>query len=370
MIPLSYYSPDYQTARRRFQSAATEANALQERHRLLPEKYVEHDLSIDVALIGNEYPDWTLVVSSGLHGVEGFFGSAIQSAVLAQFGSGRLLPDNGRIVLVHAINPFGFHFLRRVNEDNVDLNRNFILSEQEYKGRPPGYDRLNDFLNPQSPPSLMEPLWLKAMALLSRAGAPALKLGIVSGQYDYPKGLFFGGHKAAWSTCIVQSNFRRWLGGAQRIVHIDFHTGLGPFGTYKLLLPADTSDVKWYQHWFGAESVEETMDENGTAYRSTGNMGRWLNQHLSDLDYRYFNAEFGTYSPLRTLGALRSENRAHYYSPSGSSAHNRAKARIKECFCPESKKWRTTTLRQSLELVDRSIEALCSDNRSMVDSTT
>ncbi len=362
MTPLSYYSPDYQTARKRFRVAATVANALQERHSLIPEQYYEDDLSIDVALIGNECPEWTLVVTSGLHGVEGFFGSAIQLALLAQFGSGRVLPRNGRIVLVHAINPFGFHFLRRVNEDNIDLNRNFLQKDQDYVGLPSGYDRLNDFLNPQSPPSLMEPLWLKVLALLTRAGVPALKVGIVSGQYDYSKGLFFGGRKAARSTCIVQASFRRWLGGAQSVVHIDFHTGLGPFGSYKLLLPADTTDVQWYRNWYGAESVEETMDENGTAYRSTGNMGRWLKQHLSDLDYRYFNAEFGTYSLLRTLKTLRNENRAHFYSPSESAAHGRAKAQIKKCFCPGSKKWRTSTLRQGLELIDRSIEALCSED--------
>jgi len=29
-------------------------------------------------------------------------------------------------VLVHAINPYGFAWTRRVNEDNVDLNRNFV----------------------------------------------------------------------------------------------------------------------------------------------------------------------------------------------------------------------------------------------------
>jgi hypothetical protein len=29
------------------------------------------------------------------------------------------------VVLVHALNPYGFAWLRRVNENNVDLNRNF-----------------------------------------------------------------------------------------------------------------------------------------------------------------------------------------------------------------------------------------------------
>ena len=28
--------------------------------------------------------------------------------------------------IVHALNPVGFSWVRRVNEDNVDLNRNFV----------------------------------------------------------------------------------------------------------------------------------------------------------------------------------------------------------------------------------------------------
>jgi hypothetical protein len=362
MVSLRYFSSDYHTARRRFRLAVAESDALLEHHRLVPEQCPEEDLSIDVAFIGSDTPDWTLVVSSGLHGVEGFFGSAVQLALLTQIGSGRILADNGRIVLVHAINPYGFHFLRRVNEENVDLNRNFLCEEQKYQGRPDGYDKLFDFLNPQSAPTMFDPYWLKGAALWLRVGMPALKACIVTGQYDFSKGVFYGGQKASLSTCVVQTNYKRWLGGASRAVHADFHTGLGKFGTYKLLLPAGTSDLNWYRTWFGDECVEETVDENGTAYRSTGTMGQWLNRHFKDLNFRFFNAEFGTYSAMRTLGALRAENRAHFFSPLQSRVHARAKARIKRLFCPNSKSWRQAALRRALDLIDRSIEALCSDN--------
>lgn len=364
MVSLRYFSPDYHTARRRFRLAVAESDALLEHHRLVLEQCPEADLSIDVAFIGSDAPDWTLVVSSGLHGVEGFFGSAVQLALLAQIGSGRVLADNGRIVLVHAINPYGFHFLRRVNEENVDLNRNFLCDGQQYQGRPDGYDHLFDFLNPRSAPTMFDSYWLKGLALLLRVGLPTLKACIVTGQYDFAKGVFYGGQKASLSTCVMQTNYKRWLGGASRAVHADFHTGLGKFGTYKLLLPAGTSDLNWFRTWFGDECVEETIDENGTAYRSTGTMGQWLNQHFKDLDYRFYNAEFGTYSAMRTLEAVRAENRAHFYSPAGSRAQARAKARIKRFFCPDSKTWRQVALRRALDLIDRSIKALSSDNYS------
>ncbi len=39
---------------------------------------------------------------------------------------GASVPDDLAVVLIHAINPYGFAWIRRVNEDNVDLNRNCI----------------------------------------------------------------------------------------------------------------------------------------------------------------------------------------------------------------------------------------------------
>ena len=66
-----------------------------------------------------------LLVVSGTHGVEGFTGSALQHHWLDGLGPGDI-PDGLRVVLLHAFNPYGFAWVRRVNEDNVDLNRNFV----------------------------------------------------------------------------------------------------------------------------------------------------------------------------------------------------------------------------------------------------
>ena len=53
-----------------------------------------------------------------------------------------------RCVLLHALNPFGFAWRRRVNEDNVDLNRNFLLDDEGYVGCPDGYAHLDPLLLP------------------------------------------------------------------------------------------------------------------------------------------------------------------------------------------------------------------------------
>lgn len=125
------FSPDYRLARQRFRDAARAAGFALEEHPIEQEGPRGEVLTIDVARKGPPRPRSVLAVSSGTHGVEGFFGSAVQ---LAWLESGAALPAEDAALLIHAVNPFGFAWVRRVNEDNVDLNRNFLCAGQTYEG--------------------------------------------------------------------------------------------------------------------------------------------------------------------------------------------------------------------------------------------
>ena len=165
--PLDLFSPGYRAAASRFREAAARIGAHLTRH-AIRENTEEPPLTIDVATIcsariGSATPRQTVIVSSDVHGVEGFFGSAIQLGWLSRVASGAALPDGLSVVLIHAVNPFGFAHVRRANEDNVDLNRNFLEPPQAYAGAPDGYASLYPLLNPASPPSRLEPFRLKAL---------------------------------------------------------------------------------------------------------------------------------------------------------------------------------------------------------------
>src|SRR3989442_7548534 len=116
-------------------------------------------------------------------------------------------------------------WLRRFNEHNVDLNRNFVDSAK-YEGAPPAYAKLNSFLNPPSPPA-SDFYFLKAAYLILRYGMPAIKQAVVGGQYAFPKGLFFGGSRIEQGPERYQRFLANRLSMAERAVAIDVHTGLG-----------------------------------------------------------------------------------------------------------------------------------------------
>ena len=143
-----FFSETYSEAREKFRSAATQAGAELQSYPIA--NGLDQDLTMDVARWGDRDARASLVVSSGVHGVEGFLGSAIQLAWLRD--TARDLnhqPQGIRFVFVHAVNPFGFANQRRFNEENVDLNRNFLSDDSEYRGAPQGYLALNNFLNPR-----------------------------------------------------------------------------------------------------------------------------------------------------------------------------------------------------------------------------
>jgi hypothetical protein len=75
---------------------------------------------------------------------------------------------------------------------------------------------------------------------------------------------------------MLGENLGRWLRGSRWVIHLDFHTGLGLMGTWKLLLdyPVSESQRTWLTKCFGAGTFEES-DCSNIAYDVRGGLGRW-----------------------------------------------------------------------------------------------
>ncbi len=236
------FSPDYAAARARFCDAAADCGWSLESQAVENVGPEDCELTMDAACSPTTGTDKAIIVSSGLHGVEGFFGSAVQ---LASLECQALSADAGiRYIFLHGLNPYGFAWLRRFTEDNVDLNRNFLLPGEPYAGAPEGYAALDALLNPKRPPSRWEPFRLKALMAVAKQGMHALRQTIAAGQYEYPQGLFFGGLAPSPTSRWLAAHMPRWLAGVDDVMHFDFHTGLGSWGSYKLLIDYELNPLQ------------------------------------------------------------------------------------------------------------------------------
>ncbi|HJZ90795.1 MAG TPA: M14 family metallopeptidase [Gemmataceae bacterium] len=312
------------------------------------------ELTVDAAVSPANGVERVLLVSSGLHGVEGPFGAAVQLAAMERWANRTGPPRGVRYVFLHALNPHAFAHGRRVDASNVDPNRNFLLDGEEYKGSPDGYRTFESLLNPKRPPARWDGFRLRAWLAILRHGLPPLKQALVTGQYEYPKGVYFGGQNPSATHVALRSRLREWIGSAATAVHLDIHSGLGRWGSYKLLLdePATPPQHARLDKWFGPETYE-VDHPNGVAYKPRGSFGPWCVAQGMAPDYLYLVAEFGTYGVVRMLSGLRRENQAHHWGVRGHPNTERAKTRLRELFCPASPEWRARALTQGLDLVER-----------------
>jgi hypothetical protein len=359
---VQFFSDDYTTARQRFRAAAAALGWPVEAHAIEAPGPGGETLTIDVAIgqLGATQAASSaapcLVVSSGLHGVEAFLGSALQLAVLQHWTAEAASVPPLRIVLMHALNPFGFAWLRRADQANIDLNRNFLLDGEAYRGSPPGYAELDHFLNPQHAPRRVDAFMLHALAQIARMGLPALKGAIAGGQFDFPRGLFYGGGGASRTQQIIASNLARWLGDCRQVMHLDLHSGLGKWGSYKLLIDYALRDEQrqTLRAWFGDGAFEENAARQGerqVAYATRGGFGQWCAATQRERRYLFAYAEFGAYDILRTIAALRAENQAHFWGQADDPQTRRAKLRLRELLCPASPVWRQRVVERGIALI-------------------
>src|SRR5690349_18349888 len=119
------FAPTYREARERLLEAARSTGAFVTSHRHPGPSPDDGPLFADVVRVGPQDARQILLVISATHGVEGFAGSAIQLAALHTART-RPLPRDTGLILIHALNPYGFAWCRRVDAQNIDVNRNLM----------------------------------------------------------------------------------------------------------------------------------------------------------------------------------------------------------------------------------------------------
>ncbi|MBI1210998.1 MAG: DUF2817 domain-containing protein [Alphaproteobacteria bacterium] len=354
----TFFSADYGEARAKFLSAAAdrglEHTAYLNPHAKGPKG---EDLTIDVAVLGPADARAGLLVISGTHGVEGYAGSGAQIGWLRSTRNANW-PAGVKLVLVHALNPFGFAWNRRVNEENVDLNRNFVDHAAPYPQNK-GYDVLKSAIVPPD----MKPETLAAADHALRSygkehGVFALQEAISQGQYAHLDGMYFGGTREQWSVGTILHIVRREFGRAERVGIVDIHTGLGSYGHGEIITEDEASDPRYARskRWWG--DVRSTQSGESVSAHVLGSIDSGLIAGLPHAEVTAGGLEFGTYPTLEVFQALRADNWLHTLGdPRGPDARG-IKAAIRKAFYPDLDDWKEMVWKRSEQVLSQAVEAL------------
>ncbi len=356
----THFSTDYANARRAFLAAAEARRFAVESFPIRERGPAGEELAIDAAYRGPQSIQRLLLVSSGVHGVEGYAGSAIQHQLLTEQLDGLRLPDDCGVLLIHAVNPYGFAHTRRVNESNVDLNRNFLRHPEEHAHNP-GYDALHDVINHLHYDEEVEMQTRQRLfAVAQERGIPYVQFVLSSGQYKHPCGVQFGGTREEESNQHVRTILRRHHRGARSVAWLDLHTGLGIYGDYELVAQLHTDDPAYHlgRQWFG-DKVRSTLEGESASPRLFGDMlDGAATEFESDATVVGMAPEFGTYDIMRVFQAMRADNWLHHHGDLDSEKGQGIKADLLEVFRPADATWQAAVLAGGARVIEQAARGL------------
>jgi len=333
------FSDTYQEARDKFLTAAQQRGARLEEHVLSGHLGLHGEtLATDVALWGSPDADKLMLITSAIHGVEGYCGSGCQISFLQDDSLFGRAEDLGvAIAFVHAVNPHGFSFGRRVNEVNVDVNRNFMSFDGDRPGHP-AYAELDLLVLPETWPPEQQ-----TEAELSRRveamGASAYGQTLFRGQYEFPNGMFFGGTSPTWSNNMVRNFLRTHASKAQQIGWIDLHTGLGPRGNCEKVFIGKQEEFVIAQRWWGNDVISPVRADS-VMFEINGPMLRALQEECPQAQAATIALEFGTVPLMQMLNALRADHWCWAHDePQNTARRVAARQALRDAFFVADEDW-------------------------------
>jgi hypothetical protein len=335
------FAPTYAAARARFLAAAGARDAVLIEHVHPHAQGPDGEpLAIDVARLGRRDAPALLVVSSGTHGVEGYCGSGIQVALLEDEAVLSAVSRSGvELLLVHAVNPYGFAHVRRTNEENVDLNRNFRDFRAPIAPNA-AYDELHPFIVPTAwPPG---PDTEDALGrFLATRGPAALQAALTRGQYAHPDGLFYGGNAPAWSNGVLRGIFREHAADRQMLGWIDIHTGLGPEGHGEKIYsgPDEAQPLARTRAWFGMDVTSFYAGTSASAEVS-GSLSAAATDACPGVAYAGIGLEFGTVPLQHALQALRADQWRANHPDAPAPVREGIRRALRDAFFIDTDEWK------------------------------
>ena len=298
-----------------------------------------------------------ILLTTGVHGMEGYIGSVMLDVFFDEIYPTLDTTTTG-ILVVANINPYGMKYMRRYNENNVDLNRNFIEDWTSFDlSSNKEYPKVDKFLQPEG--KMGNAFWHEVAFFLSLAkeaiftGADTISDALLTGQYEYPEGVYYGGNGDEKSTTYLKGVFSDCLDGEyENIIHIDIHSGYGP--RYNMVIfnsvQDDTTEAE-AKEMFGYDYIIATDSEDfyPTFGDTTDYFYRLKTSKNSDKELYSTCFEFGTIgdSFIDSIFSLKytvDENRQHWYPTGNKITAEMVKENYYELFYPTETKWREKTI--------------------------
>lgn len=359
-----YFSDSYEQGRSKFLAVCKDNNlAVQTHINPCAQSPNGDDLTMDVVWCGAIGAKKVFLVTCGTHGLEAAAGSATIVQWLDQKNH-LTLPEDCAVLIVHVVNAYGWAYNSRTNEDNVDLNRNFLNHNAIYPQNPHCHELIKrlqiDEINSES---LKNALDCFHQFALEKGMNQAIQ-AITAGQYEDVGGIGYGGNQDSWSKQTLIEIIKTKLKRVNKIACIDWHTGIGKYGEPFFISQDKVGSAKYKmacQWWQVAIHSDDVFDE-GVSPEYSGLLIQGVKDELqksNEVDILSVAIEIGTYDLDSMLQALIIDNWLRQNKQKSHSAETkRQEMRLVERFYPSMPEWRASVLLHAKIIYQQTLQGL------------
>lgn len=323
------------------------------------------NLTIDFCFIpGSEKADKIIILSSGVHGLEGYTGSAVQLFFMDNYINDEFL-ENTSIFLIHSVNPYGFKYTRRVTENNVDLNRNSDIDKKLYQTKNEGYPKVYDLINPKGKVKAggmaNRFFFVKAIKEIVKESMPVLRQAVLQGQYEFSEGMYYGGNDFEPQIKNLVPIIDTICNPYNVVFAIDLHTAYGERGKLHLFPnPVEESIRKRMEIIF--EGFQIDWGDSDDFYTYSGDFAGYIGKINNDKVFIPMFFEYGTMDSQTTIGSLKSihimilENQGEQYGYVSDEDFKKVKEDFMEMYYPSSDAWKSHVIDETKIIFDKSLK--------------
>ncbi len=317
----------------------------------------EEDNTIDMiyseALTSN---DRVLFFTTGEHGIEGYAGAAVVQLFVEKYLDVMDASTTG-ICLIHALNPWGMRHFRRVTENNVDLNRNYFYDQNSVRTDVnKNYAKESDLFLPNGKITNLKKerhkLYAQLIKGLAKEGYAGLKKAKGMGQFQFERGVYYGGETAEESALFLKGIQEKLLGTYPSVIHMDWHTALGPTNEVTMVISEhDSRSVDELKEAYNLNNVEKYTPKKVKG-DSTNHFYKLKEEAYPDTNLLSALFEFGTFgtdkqAELREFMTIILENHLYHEGAEAVEDIQWILGEFEAMFYPNDQEWKKSVLNEA-----------------------
>ncbi|PFG11976.1 M14 family metallopeptidase [Bacillus sp. es.036] len=311
------------------------------------------DMIYSEALTSN---DQVLFFTTGEHGIEGYAGAAVIQLFVENYLD-QIDASKTGICLIHAINPWGMRHFRRVTENNVDLNRNYFYDENSIRRDVnKNYAKESDLFLPDGKITDLKEerhkLYAQLMKGLAKEGYAGLKKAKGMGQFEFDRGVYYGGSTAEESAVFLKSIQEKLLGTYPSVIHMDWHTALGPTNEITMVISEnDGRSIDELKEAYQLKNVETYTPEKVKG-DSTNHFYKLKKEAYPETYLLSALFEFGTFgtdkqAELREFMTIILENHLYHEGAESVDDIQWILGEFEAMFYPNDEEWKKSVLNEA-----------------------